>query len=51
LVTSKIDWFLLDEYFLEFMGERNAVDEFRNNNNITSKIHDVDGNIGFWIKE
>ena len=48
---SKGGFIILDEYYLEFMGEKNAVDEFRTKNNITSKIISVDGNIGYWIKE
>lgn len=41
---------ILDEYYLDFMGERYAVDEFRKNNNITSKIIKVNNNVAFWIK-
>lgn len=48
---SKGGIIILDEYYLEFMGEKNAVDEFRTKNNITSKIIPVDNNIGYWIKE
>lgn len=42
---------ILDEYYLDFMGERYAVDEFRKENNITSKIIRVDRNVAYWIKE
>jgi O-methyltransferase/8-demethyl-8-(2,3-dimethoxy-alpha-L-rhamnosyl)tetracenomycin-C 4'-O-methyltransferase len=48
---SKGGFIILDEYYLEFMGEKNAVDEFRSKNNITSKLIPVDNNIAYWIKE
>jgi hypothetical protein len=49
--VSKGGFIILDEYYLEFMGEKNAVDEFRSKNNITSKIIPVNNNIAYWVKE
>jgi hypothetical protein len=41
---------ILDEYYLEHMGEGRAVDEFREARGITDPIVRVDGNSGYWIK-
>ena len=49
--VSKGGFIILDEYYLEFMGEKNAVDEFRSKYNITNKIIPVNNNIAYWIKE
>jgi len=47
---SKGGFVILDEYYLEFMGEKYAVDEFRQKYNITEKIIRVDSNVAFWQK-
>lgn len=42
---------ILDEYYLEFMGERLAVDDFRHRRGITTPVVRVDKGIGYWRKE
>jgi hypothetical protein len=41
---------ILDEYYLEFMGEFVAVDEFRLARGISSFIHRIDHQSAYWIK-
>ncbi|MFT5172178.1 MAG: O-methyltransferase, partial [Gammaproteobacteria bacterium] len=41
---------LLDEYYLQFCGERAAVDDYRTRHAITEPIIRVDGNSAMWIK-
>ena len=41
---------ILDEYFLDFFGEKTAVDEFRHKHNICDPIIRIDDNSAFWIK-
>ena len=50
-MSNIIQYYILDEYYLEFAGDKDAVDEFRSKNNITSKIISVNNNIAYWIKE
>jgi hypothetical protein len=42
---------ILDEYYLDFMGEKKAVDEFRSKYGITSEIINVNNAVAYWIKE
>ncbi len=41
---------VLDEYRLEFMGERKAVDEFREKNKVDSPIIHIDDHASYWVK-
>lgn len=41
---------ILDEYYLEFMGERKAVDEFRKKRGIKDPIQRVNRNVAYWVK-